>query len=130
MIEFFTTGPLHLIVAFVVVAILGSGRVARLVTYDQFPPTMWLRIQWDSLTEVRKVRTVGAPGGVAVVDNPWNKLLHCFWCFTPWAMAVCLGWFALSFVSPWIAVTWWVFWTWLAFAYVASMIVARDEPAE
>lgn len=130
MIEFFTTAPFHILGVFVFVVLFGSGRVARLVTYDAFPPTIWLRTTWDRFTEVRKVRTPGAPGGVAVVDNPWNKLLHCFWCFTPWTMAVCLGWFALTFVSPWFAWTWWVLWSWLAASYAASMIVARDEPAE
>lgn len=99
----------------VLVAVLGAGRWARLVTHDVFPPAAALREAWERLVK-------GSP--------KWTVLFHCFWCFTPWLMLACIGWFLLSINVPWIAWAWWLFWGWGALSYVASMIVARDEPAE
>lgn len=99
--------------AAIVVAVLGVGRFARLITYDDYPPTIWIRSLWAGITK----------------DNGWTKLAECYWCFTPWAMLVCGGWFALGYlVLPWVLIVWWLFWGWLALSYVASMIIARDEP--
>lgn len=98
-------------IAFVLVAVLGVGRVARLVTYDDYPPTIWLRSRWAALTH----------------DNGWSKLASCFWCATPWLMLVALVWFWLGY-GTWVETAWWIFWGWLAISYLCSMIVARDEP--
>jgi hypothetical protein len=98
-------------VAFLLVAVLGVGRLARLVTYDDYPPTIAIRIWWHRLTN----------------DNGWAKLASCFWCFTPWAMLVALVWFWLGY-GTWVELVWWAFWGWLAISYVTSMVVARDEP--
>lgn len=95
-----------------VVAIYGTGRIARLVTYDDYPPTIAIRKWWAALTR----------------DGGWSKLASCFWCFTPWAMLVCLAWFALGLLVVWIAIAWWLFFGWLALSYITSMVVARDEP--
>lgn len=96
------------------VLILGAGRLTRLITYDDFPPTIKIRTLWDKLTD----------------DNDWNKLFHCFWCFGFWAGAFAMGWFALGFAADWIMVAWWIVFGSLAIGYVISMVVARDEPAE
>ena len=98
-----------MIVAAVLITILGSARLSRIITHDDFPPAVWARIQWDTLTK----------------DGPWSKLAHCHWCATPWITLVCISWGALSSFH-W---SWWLFWGWLALAYVASIILARDEPA-
>lgn len=94
------------------ILILGAGRFTRLVTYDDFPPTIWLRVQWDKVTE----------------GSTWNKLLHCFWCFGHWATLLVGAWFVVGIFVPWIAWTWWIVWTWFALSYLVSMLVARDEP--
>ena len=107
-----TADNLILWVAVVFTAVLGTGRLARLVTYDDYPPTIWLRIQWSRLTR----------------DNGWAKLATCFWCLTPWLMLVCGGWFALGLTVPWVLVAWWLFFGWLGISYLTSMVVARDEP--
>lgn len=91
----------------VLTGILSSARLTRLLTQDEFPPAVWLRIKWDTLTE----------------DNGWNKLFHCHWCMAPWTTAVVGLWGWLSDLH----VSWWVFNIWLAAAYVNSMIVERDE---
>lgn len=98
--------PLLIVAA--LVAILGVGRLVRVLTHDDFPPAIWGRIKWDTITK----------------DGPWSKLAHCFWCATPWVMAVCIAWAYLSSLN-W---AWFLFWGWLGLSYVASMIIARDEP--
>lgn len=99
----------------VLVAVLGVGRIARLVTHDTFPPAAWARQTWTKIT----------------LKHPdWNVLFYCFWCFSPWVMLICLGWFLLSLQVAWIAWAWWLFWTWMALSYLAAMVTARDEPAE
>ena len=105
------TNPWTLFLA-ILTAVLGVGRLVRVITYDDFPPTIWARMTWDRLTN----------------DGPWAKLAHCFWCATPWIMLVAMvwGWFALGTDWAW---TCWAFWGWMALSYVSSMIVARDEPA-
>lgn len=107
-------GPWWFILA-IVVAILGVGRLARIVTFDKFPPAAWVRQQWANLTKDK---------------GDWVLLLYCWWCATPWIMLACIGWFMLSFTAVWIAWTWWIFWGWLGLSYVSSMILARDEPKE
>lgn len=101
----------------IAVAILGVGRWARLLTYDRFPPAMAVRQGWTNWVTKHK-------------HDTWNDLFYCQWCLAPWLMLICIGWFALSFLAVWIAWTWWLFWAWGAISYLASMVVARDEPGE
>lgn len=104
-----------LIVAAVLVAVVGVGRVTRLVTFDDYPPTVAIRSWWNRIT----------------TGNGWGKLLYCLWCFSPWAMLVCLGWFfAGLFWVQWLLIAWWIFWGWMALSYLAAILVRRDEPEE
>jgi hypothetical protein len=109
------------VIAAVLVAVLGVGRLVRVVIYDAFPPAVWLRTKWDDLTDT--------PGRREWM-HPWNKLLHCPWCFMPWVMLVCMGWFLAGFAVLWLAWAWWLFWTWMALSYVATMIYLRDDPKD
>lgn len=99
-----------LIIAAVIVAVFGVGRLSRVITYDKFPPAVWVRLQWQKITK----------------DGPWALLASCFWCATPWIMAVCIAWGWFSSLH-W---TWWAFWGWLALSYIATIIIARDEPTQ
>lgn len=103
--------PITIVLA-ALVAILGAGRLTRIIFWDSFPPAVAFRMAWDKLT----------------IGNSWNILFHCPWCLAPWVMLACIGWFALGTIVFWVAVVWWVFWGWLALSYVASMVVVRDEP--
>lgn len=102
-----------IVLAAIAVAIGGVGRLTRVITYDDFPPSVAWRIRWSTWTK----------------DGPWAKLFTCYWCLSPWIMAVCIGWFALSFIylGLWIAIAWWVFWGWLALSYFAAILVNHDE---
>lgn len=93
--------------AAIVVGVLSIGRIVRLVTQDSFPPSVWLRIKWDNLTD----------------ESGWNPLLHCHWCLAPWIVAPIGAWALLSDFH----ISWWLFNGWLAISYGASMIVERDE---
>lgn len=104
-----------LIVASVLVALFGVGRLSRIITWDEYPPTIALRAWWTRITKPY-------PG--------WEKLFTCFWCFTPWLMLGALGWFAVGLWVEWVAIAWWVFWGWLALSYATSIIMARDEPQD
>ena len=114
------SNPYTAAVAFVL-AVLAAGRITRLVIYDAYPPSIWLRLQWDRLTDTPDQRT-----GL----HAWNKLLHCPWCFLPWVMLAIIAGFILTFVATWWAWVWWVGIVWMAGAYVGTMIYLRDEPAD
>jgi hypothetical protein len=101
-------------VAAFAIGALGTGRLARAIYHDDFPPSIWFRIQWDKLTE----------------GSSWNMLFHCPWCVTHWIAALCLGWFILGIFWVPAMIAWWVFFGWFALSYVASMIIVRDEPEE
>ena len=107
-----------IVIAAVLVAVLGVGRLARIVIYDAFPPSVWLRTKWDDLTYSKAKNDY----------NSWNKLLHCPWCLVPWIMLIAIGWFLLGLEYEWAAWAWWLFWGWLALSYVSTMIYVRDEP--
>lgn len=102
-----------LIVAAVLVAVFGVGRLSRILTWDAFPPSVAIRQWWRR-----------------VAHRDWVKLVECFWCATPWIMLGAIGWFTVGLWVEWIAIAWWIFWGWLALSYVASIIIARDEPSQ
>jgi hypothetical protein len=96
----------------ILVAVFGIGRLTRVLVYDDFPPSVWVRIQWDRITN----------------DGPWAKLVHCWWCASFWVALICVGWFLLTDLHAVFLWSWWIFWGALALSYVATMIIVRDEP--
>lgn len=98
-----------LVVAAVIVGVLSTARITRLVTQDDFPPSVRLRAWWDKVTN----------------DGEWSKLVHCHWCFSPYAAWPVLATALIFDLHP----AWWIVNGWLAGAYVASMVVERDEGA-
>lgn len=91
----------------IIVFVLATARLTRLLVNDEFPPSVWLRIKWDTITK----------------DGSWSKLVHCPWCAAPYIAAILLAWGVLSGLH-W---SWWVFCGWLAGSYAASWIVFHDE---
>lgn len=96
---------LQWVLAFLV-GILATARLTRLLVFDDFPPTKWIRSKWDDWTD----------------NNGWNELLHCAFCasFYIGAFVVAIG-FASGFHPAW-----WATCSVLAGSYVAAMIVASD----
>lgn len=100
----------------VAIGILGVGRLARLITYDAFPPSVWWRKTWAGVT--------AKPDGS---EGSWEKLFTCYWCLTPWLVLVAGVALYIAWDVLWLAVIWLVFFAWLGISYVISMIVNRDE---
>ena len=69
------------IAAAVIVGVIGTARLVRLWTADEFPPVVWLRGVW-----VKVVRG----------SESWSKLAECLWCASPWITAANLAWALLS----------------------------------
>lgn len=121
-----THDPVTLVAA-VLVGTLAVARCTRLVTSDTWPPILWLRLRW--LTWVANGGTGGqdSTGHIEPYRNrraDWADLFTCPFCFAPYAAA---GDLALAWYSD-LATWWWLLNLWAAVAYVAAMIVARDEP--
>lgn len=89
-----------------VISVVSTARITRLVTWDTFPPSVWLRTKWDQWTH----------------DGAWSTLVHCGYCFGLWAGAFVVGWGYLSDFH-W---TWWLFNGWMTVGYMASMVMAFD----
>ena len=94
-------------VAAAIVAVFATARLTRLITADEYPPSVALRMWWDKTTH----------------DGPWAKLVHCHWCAAPYVAAPVLATGALTDFH-W---AWWTVCGWLALAYTAAIIVERDE---
>lgn len=103
--------PPWTVLALFFIIVFGVGRLARLITYDAFPPSVAFRNRWAEITN----------------NGPWEKLFSCYWCLTPWITLVALVWFVLAWDVEWAAIAWVAFWGWLAIAYLTSMVVNRDE---
>jgi hypothetical protein len=94
------------ILAFIV-GTLSAGRITRLLTADTFPPVVWFRIKWDDKTD----------------GTGWNDLFHCHWCLSFWTVLPIGLWAWLSNLHT----SWWIVNGIMAAAYVAPMIVERDQ---
>lgn len=101
------------LIAAAVVAILGVGRLTRVLTSEEFPPAAWVRALWMRITWDRKRDEEG----------PWTMLVTCWWCASFWIMAACLTWgWATSL--HW---SWWAFWGCLGASYLAAIIIEHDD---
>lgn len=89
-------------------AAIATGRFTRLIVHDDWPPVAWARAHFR--------RAVGY--------GEWEALVTCPFCFSAWPALVNLTW-AYASDLHW---TWWAANLWFAGAYVAAMIVVRDEP--
>jgi pheromone shutdown protein TraB len=90
-----------------IVGVLSAARITRLIVADDFPPSVWARVKWDTWTK----------------DGSWSKLVHCPFCMAPYVSAIILGWALLFDLHFW----WWLFNGWMAGSYVASMVAFHDE---
>lgn len=109
-----TWETLPLILLTVATAVLGVGRLTRAITYDDFPPSVWLRRKWVALTD----------------GTGWQSWLTCFWCFPFGVSIVCVAWWVGGHYVAWLGWAWWLTWSPFALAYLTSMLVARDEPKD
>ena len=103
----------------IIEGLLGTARLTRVIVYDDFPPSAWVRIQWDKIVDPKR----GPWWGL------WNKLFHCWWCMGMWVALACIVWWAFLIpLHPAWMYGWWVFWGALALSYAATMVIVRDTP--
>lgn len=98
----------------ILVWIIGTARLTRVLVYDDFPPSIWIRDKWSALTR----------------DGQWSKLVKCWWCASFWIALISLGWYIAGTHVLWISWAWWVFWGALAGSYLATMLIVRDTPSD
>jgi len=85
------------------------ARVSRLVTWDSFPPSVWARMKWDTITK----------------DGSWSLLAHCGYCFSVWAAF----YRRLGLLADWDGfwgILWWIVNGSLAAAYVGAVFMRYD----
>jgi len=95
-------------IAAALVGIVGTARLTRLGTEDDWPPVLALRGWWIERFN----------------RSHWSELATCPFCQAPWWALLGMLWALLTDFH----ITWWLFYGWLSVAYVAAMIVARDIP--
>lgn len=93
--------------AAILVGIISTARLTRLITQDEFPPSVWFRIKWDNATD----------------GSSWNTLFHCHWCLAPWLVIPVAAWAWFSDFH----IAWWILNGWLAASYLVSIVVEKDE---
>lgn len=100
--------PLVMIAAFVVGA-LAVARITRLIVDDEFPPVLhvtdWYRLH---------------------VSQPWEKLVECPWCVSPYIALIDIIW-AWTSGLHW---SWWLGNVWAAVAWIAGWLTVRDIPPD
>jgi hypothetical protein len=94
------------IVAAVVVGVLAAARLTRLICFDSYPPSAWLRDRWRKWTK----------------DGKWAGLVDCPYCAAPYCAAAVLAAGEVSDYAYW----WWIFCGWLAGSYLAAIVVVFD----
>lgn len=88
------------------VGTISAARITRLITWDKFPPSQWIRDMWDRITG----------------PNGWNLLFHCPWCMSFW---VSLGIYAWGYLSGY-DFYWWTVNAIFGLSYVAAFLVVHD----
>lgn len=88
------------------VGTLSAARITRLITWDKFPPAMWVRDMWDRITN----------------ENDWALLFHCPWCMGFWVSVAVLAAGEWSDYNRW----WWLVNVAFGLSYVAAFIVTHD----
>jgi hypothetical protein len=112
------SSPLTLTVA-ALLGVIGVARATRLWVYDAWPPVQWARHRFLDWTDRGKQWRSG-----------WAPLATCPFCVAPWFALGSLAWAYASGLHGLAGAWWWFLHLWFAAAYVASMIVVRDEPPE
>jgi hypothetical protein len=97
--------PVEYILA-VLVGTLSAARITRLLTWDKFPPTVYLRAFWDRVTN----------------DGPYALLFHCPWCMSFWVTGAVAAWGYFTEFNE----AWWYVNAVFGFSYVAAWFVLHD----
>lgn len=101
-------------ISLAIIFILSTARMARFLTYDDFPPMEWLR------TKV-----------VGVLPDKWAGVMVCPFCIAPYLVAVNIAWFLALYHHGDTFLWWWLLPNlWWGASYAAAIVVAYDMPEE
>lgn len=92
-----------------ILGVIAVGRAARLLVFDDFPPTKAVR-EWYTKK----------------VTGKWEGLFLCPFCLAPYLAAGDLAWYLLA--EDWVVDAWWIVNIWAALSYLAAILVAYDQP--
>jgi hypothetical protein len=98
----------------VIALVFASARLTRVIVFDDYPPSRWVRNKWDQYT----------------ATSGWNELFHCPYCMGVWvalplvvlAAGLTLGWGIFGTLVG----LFWLVCAWLAVAYLSGIIVATN----
>lgn len=93
-------------VAAMFVAVVCTARITRLITFDLFPPMVWLRGLWEKITR----------------NGDWALLFFCGYCMGFWVACANVAWAYLSDFST----AWWIFNSAWTVAYLAPILMVHD----
>lgn len=105
-----------ILITSIVIGLLSVARTARLIGFDEYPPMEYLREKWN-----RKFGTEG-----------WGKLIHCPFCSAPYLTAGMTLWWSITFTSEsdLAQLLWWLINGVWGLSYLASILVAYDQPED
>jgi hypothetical protein len=122
-------------------SVLGTARATRLWIHDAWPPVVWARERYLAWAEqTRPIWPDGdVPPGLAASAHVqrltwragWAPLATCPFCVAPWLALGSILWALASGLDAdtWAGGLWWLVHLWFTVAYLAAMVVVRDEPA-
>lgn len=107
-------------VAVALVIVVSASRLTRLMTWDKFPPTLWIRDTYADLTD----------------GTGWSLLAFCGYCASFWITAALVLWADLAGVldgrTAWgtsgdiAQPVWWMVNGTLAASYLAAILMVHD----
>jgi hypothetical protein len=109
-------------VAAAVLSVVTTARITRLIVFDVYPPSIWLRDKWDELTGWRDENGSLVHNEHGDVVGPWTPLLHCGYCAGMYISPVVVlsGW-----LSGWHT-AWWIVCSIFTAAYLGAVFMAFD----
>lgn len=98
-------------VAAAILSVVTTARITRLIVWDKYPPSVWVRTKWDQIT-----------GDSDGQEGPWTELVHCGYCAGMYVAPVVVlsGW-----LSGWHT-AWWVVCSCFTAAYLGAITMAFD----
>lgn len=93
-------------IAVAVVTVVSASRITRLLTFDKFPPIVWLRDKYADATD----------------GTGWQLLAFCAYCASFWVTAVIVLW---GWLTDW-QTAWWLVNGISAASYLAAVFMVHD----
>lgn len=111
-------------VAVALTIVMSASRITRVLTFDKFPPTLWIREKWVMFVAKTKI-------------NPeYVRLWFCGYCMSFWVTLIVIATADLSGIfdgdplAPWMTPAWWFINGTFGASYLAAIVMANDADNE